>query len=105
MVEYYRDVYDHLIRANEIVDGFRDSLASALNANLTQVSVRQNDDTRKISAWAAILAVPTVIAGVYGMNFKHMPELSWPVGYPLALTAMLLICVFLYGIFKRAGWL
>jgi magnesium transporter len=105
MLEYFRDVYDHLLRANEVVDGFRDSLASALNANLTQVSVRQNDDMRKISAWAAILAVPTVIAGIYGMNFKDMPELKWPVGYPLAVVGMLLICFVLYRIFKRAGWL
>jgi magnesium transporter len=105
MLEYYRDVYDHLLRANEMVDGFRDSLASALNANLTQVSVRQNDDMRKISAWAAILAVPTVLTGVYGMNFEHMPELKWPAGYPLAVTVMLLICFSLYRVFKRVGWL
>ena len=105
MLEYFRDVYDHLLRSNEVVDGFRDSLASALNANLTQVSVRQNDDMRKISAWAAILAVPTVIAGVYGMNFKDMPELKWPAGYPLAVGGMLLICFVLYRIFKRVGWL
>ncbi|MFL5909083.1 MAG: magnesium/cobalt transporter CorA [Gaiellaceae bacterium] len=105
MLEYFRDVYDHLLRANEVVDGFRDSLASALNANLTQVSVRQNDDMRKISAWAAILAVPTVIAGVYGMNFQHMPELKWTAGYPLAVGGMLLICFVLYRVFKRAGWL
>jgi magnesium transporter len=105
MREYFRDVYDHIIRANDMVDGFKDSLVSALNANLTQVSVRQNDDTRKISAWAAILAVPTVIAGVYGMNFKHMPELTWRAGYPLVIAGMLLICVALYRIFKRAGWL
>jgi magnesium transporter len=105
MLEYFRDVYDHLLRANEVVDGFRDSLASALNANLTQVSVRQNDDMRKISAWAAILAVPTVIAGVYGMNFQHMPELKWTAGYPLAVGGMLLICFGLYRVFKRAGWL
>ena len=105
MLDYYRDVYDHLLRANESVDGFRDSLASALNANLTQVSVRQNDDMRKISAWAAILAVPTVLTGIYGMNFQHMPELKWPAGYPLAVAAILLICLSLYRIFRRAGWL
>ena len=105
MHEYFRDVYDHVLRANEVVDGFRDSLVSALNANLTQVSVRQNDDMRKISAWAAILAVPTVITGVYGMNFQHMPELKSPAGYPLAVTVMLLICFSLYRVFKRVGWL
>jgi magnesium transporter len=105
MREYFRDVYDHVLRANEMVDGFRESLASVLNANLTQVSVRQNEDTRKISAWAAIFAVPTIITGIYGMNFKHMPELQWPVGYPAALAAMLLICTYLYRLFKRVGWL
>jgi magnesium transporter len=105
MLEYFRDVYDHVIRADEAVDGFRESLASALNANLTQVSVRQNEDVRKISAVAAIVAVPTLISGIYGMNFKHMPELTSPVGYPAALTAMLVISFILYRFFKRAGWL
>jgi magnesium transporter len=105
MHEYFRDVYDHLLRANEIVDGFRESLTAALNANLTQVGVRQNDDMRKISAWAAILVAPTIITGIYGMNFDHMPELHWPIGYPLALSAILLLCVTLYAYFKRVGWL
>ena len=105
MHDYFRDVYDHVLRADETVNGFRESLTSALNANLTQVSVRQNDDMRKISAWAAILAVPTVVTGVYGMNFRHMPELGWPVGYPMALAIIALICVSLYTYFRRAGWL
>jgi magnesium transporter len=105
MEEYFRDVRDHLVRASDTVDGFREALASALNANLTQVSVRQNDDMRKISAWAAILAVPTVLTGIYGMNFQHMPELKWHLGYPAELTAMVLLCLVLYRIFKRVGWL
>jgi magnesium transporter len=105
MLEYFRDVYDHAVRANEAVDGFRESLAAALNANLTQVSVQQNDDVRKISAWAAIVAVPTLISGIYGMNFRHMPELSWPVGYPAALVAMLLVATALYRYFRHVGWL
>ncbi|MGE5636310.1 MAG: magnesium/cobalt transporter CorA [Nocardioidaceae bacterium] len=102
---YFRDVNDHLLRAREQLDALRDLLTSVLTANLTQVSVRQNDDVRKISAWAAIVAVPTMIAGIYGMNFEHMPELDWSFGYPLALACMLVICTLLYRNFKRVGWL
>ena len=91
--EYFRDVNDHLIRVHEQLDGFRELLTSVLTANLTQVSVRQNEDTRKISAWVAIAAVGTLIVGIYGMNFEHMPELRWQYGYPLALSVMLLIGV------------
>ena len=76
-----------------------------LQANLTQVSVRQNEDMRKISAWVAILAVPTMIAGIYGMNFEHMPELRWELGYPAVLTVIVVACSTLYVRFKRAGWL
>jgi magnesium transporter len=102
---YFRDVYDHLLRAIQQADHFRELLTSILEANLTQVSVRQNEEMRKISAWAAILAVPTLIAGVYGMNFQHMPELDWRYGYPLAVGMMFAICVFLYTFFKRIDWL
>ncbi len=103
--EYYRDVHDHLRRVSARIAGFRDLLGSALHANLTQASVRQNEDMRKISAWVAILAVPTMIAGIYGMNFKHMPELKWRFGYPLVLVVILVVCTLLYRRFKRAGWL
>lgn len=103
--EYFRDVEDHLRRVSTRIEGFRQLLDRALEANLTQVSVRQNEDMRKISAWVAIAAVPTMIAGIYGMNFKHMPELHWSFGYPLVVGAMLAICVLLYWRFKRAGWL
>ena len=103
--EYFRDVHDHLERVGTRIAGFRELLTSALQANLTQVSVRQNEDMRKISAWVAILAVPTMIAGVYGMNFDHMPELHWRFGYPTVIAAILVICVLLYRRFKQAGWL
>jgi magnesium transporter len=103
--EYFRDVLDHVLRANEVVDGYREMLNGILDANAAQVGVRQNDDMRKISAWVAIAAVPTAIAGIYGMNFKHMPELDWSFGYPAALVLMALICLFLWRQFKRAGWL
>jgi magnesium transporter len=98
-------VHDHLERVGTRIVGFRELLTSALQANLTQVSVRQNEDMRKISAWVAILAVPTMIAGVYGMNFDHMPELHWRFGYPLVIAVILVICVLLYRRFKQAGWL
>ena len=102
---YFRDVHDHLLRLDDRVAGFRDLLSSALQANLTQVSVRQNEDMRKISAWVAILAVPTMLAGVYGMNFEHMPELRWELGYPGVLALMLVLCFSLWRYFKRVGWL
>jgi magnesium transporter len=103
--EYFRDVHDHLLRVAAQVHEFRELLTSVLTANLTQVSVRQNEDVRRISAWAAIVAVPTAIAGIYGMNFDNMPELSWGWGYPLVLVAILVICLSLHRAFRRAGWL
>jgi magnesium transporter len=102
---FFRDVADHATRVSEQVDGFDDLLTSVLNGNLAQVSVQQNSDMRRISAWVAIVAVPTMIAGIYGMNFDHMPELRWQYGYPLALALMAGICLVLYRAFKRSGWL
>jgi magnesium transporter len=102
---YFRDVNDHLIRVHEQLEGYRDLLTSVLQANLAQVTVRQNQDVRKISAMVAILAVPTVVAAIYGMNFEHMPELGWTFGYPLVLAVMLVICILLYRWFKKVGWL
>jgi magnesium transporter len=103
--EYFRDVHDHLLRVVEQDATFRDLLTSVLEANLTRVSVRQNEDMRKISAWVAIAAVPTMVAGVYGMNFEHMPELRSSFGYPLVLAVMLVTCLSLYRAFRRSGWL
>lgn len=105
MVRRLRDVHDHALRTAEQIDGFRELLSNILNVNLTLVSVQQTDQTKKISAWAAILIVPTIITGVYGMNFRYMPELGWPLGYPLALSLMLGISTLLYLGFKRSGWL
>jgi magnesium transporter len=102
---YFRDVNDHLVRVHEQVESYRELLTSVLEANLTQVSVRQNDDMRKISAWVAIAAVPTMLAGIYGMNFQHMPELRYTYGYPLVVGFMVLACFALYRNFKRIGWL
>jgi magnesium transporter len=102
---YFRDVNDHLLRAHDQLEGYRDLLTSILEANLAQVTVRQNQDVRKISAIVAILAVPTAIAGIYGMNFEHMPELDWEFGYPAVLLAMAAICFMLFRYFKKVGWL
>jgi magnesium transporter len=105
LMTYFRDVYDHLQRLASHVEGYRELLTNVLAANLTQVSIRQNEDVRKISAWAAIIAVPTLITGIYGMNFEHMPELTWRFGYPAALGLMGLICLGLYRYFHKVGWL
>jgi magnesium transporter len=102
---YFRDVYDHVIRINEMVDSSREILGTALEANFSLVSISQNDIQKRFAGWAAILAVPTMIAGIYGMNFKFMPELDWYYGYPFILSLTITLCVFMYGAFKRAGWL
>jgi magnesium transporter len=102
---YFRDAHDHLLRTIQQVESYRDLLTSALTANLSQVTVRQNEDMRKISAWAAIVAVPTMIAGIYGMNFKHMPELGWSLGYPVTVVVIGAACAALYSYFRRIGWL
>jgi magnesium transporter len=102
---YSRDVHDHVKRVKDQGDTFSQLLTSVLEANLTRVSVRQNEDMRKISAWVAILAVPTMVAGIYGMNFEHMPELESRWGYPIVLAFIVLACAALYRAFRRSGWL
>ncbi|HEX5974927.1 MAG TPA: magnesium/cobalt transporter CorA [Rubrobacteraceae bacterium] len=102
---YLRDVQDRVLRVTERAQGFRELLTNILSVNLTLVSVNQNDQTKKISAWAAIVVVPTLIASIYGMNFDYMPELHWRYGYLLALSLMALIAFALYRNFKRTGWL
>lgn len=103
--KYLRDVEDHLLRVVEQIDGFRELLSSVLSVNLTLTGIKQNDQTKKVSAWAAILFAPTLVAGVYGMNFDHMPELHWAFGYPFALLMMLLVAFVLYRAFHKAGWI
>lgn len=102
---FFRDVADHLLRTVDHVESYDRLLTDVLSAHLAQVTVRQNEDMRKISAWVAIAAVPTAIAGIYGMNFAYMPELEWRLGYPLVLGVMAATCVSLYRAFKRSGWL
>jgi magnesium transporter len=101
----FREQRAHLHHLVEDADGLGSLLSNVLQAYLTEVSVRQNDDMRRISAWVAIWAVPTLLAGVYGMNFRHMPELGWRFAYPLVLLVMVAICLGLYRGFKRSGWL
>jgi magnesium transporter len=103
--EYFRDVEDHLVRVREQVASFDELLSSILQAGLARLTVAENEDMRRISAWVAIAAVPTMIAGIYGMNFEHMPELSSAWGYPAVLTLMSGICGMMYRGFRRNGWL
>lgn len=102
---YFRDVVDHLSRQQDQLQVLRDLLGAALAAHGAQISLRQNEDMRRISAWVAIVAVPTMIAGIYGMNFENMPELTWDVGYPATLGAMAVVCFILWRWFRRSGWL
>jgi magnesium transporter len=102
---FFRDVADHVNRVCDQTEALDSLLSSALNAHLARVSVQQNDDMRRISAWVAIVAAPTMIAGIYGMNFQNMPELHWHYGYFACLALMALVCTTLYAAFRRAGWL
>ncbi|MGW3411073.1 magnesium/cobalt transporter CorA [Streptomyces sp. NPDC000888] len=102
---YFRDVSDHLLRVTEQVASFDELLNSILQAHLAQVTVAQNEDMRKITAWAAVIAVPTMVCGVYGMNFDNMPELHWRFGYPLVISVITVACLVLYRGFRRNGWL
>jgi magnesium transporter len=102
---FFRDVTDHLLRVSESIETLDSLLSTAFDAHLAQISVQQNEDMRKISAWVAIAAVGTLVAGIYGMNFVHMPELRWHYGYLYALTLMGVASVALYRLFKKSGWL
>jgi magnesium transporter len=102
---YFRDVLDHLMRAKDHIAAFDELLNSILQAHLAQVTVAQNEDMRKITAWAAIIAIPTMVCGLYGMNFDYMPELRWTYGYPLVVGVISVACVVLYRGFRRNGWL
>ena len=102
---YFRDVHDHLTTVAERVAGFDELLTTLVDATLAKISMQQNSDMRKITAWAAIISIPTMVAGIYGMNFTDMPELKWKFGYPLALLVILAACLVLYRIFRRNDWL
>ncbi len=103
--EYFRDVYDHLVRINASIDTIRDTIGTAVQVNLSMVTIEENETTKRLAAWAGIFAVATAFAGIWGMNFKNMPELQWEYGYPVALLFIATVCAFLLRRFKRAGWL
>jgi magnesium transporter len=105
MQEYFRDVYDHLNRIDGAIEGIFEMLHTATQVNLSLIDLAYNEDMKKLAAWAAMIATPTLIAGIYGMNFHAMPELGWTFGYPFALGLMATIDLVLYGMFKRSGWL
>jgi magnesium transporter len=103
--EYFRDVYDHLIRLNQSIDTLRDTAASGVTVTLSLITIQENEVTKRLAAYAALVAVPTMIAGIYGMNFRDMPELSWTYGYPVVVGLMALIDAYLFYRFRKAKWL
>lgn len=103
--EYFRDVSDHLLRVNNIIDSIRDTISTAIQVNLSMVAIDESEVNKRLAAWAAIFAVATAFAGIWGMNFQVMPELHWKYGYPVALLVMVSVCAYLYHRFKKSGWL
>ena len=103
--DYFRDVVDHLERLSHGVDSLREMVSTAMSVNLAMITLSENEVTKRLAAYAALVAVPTMIAGIYGMNFKHMPELEWATGYPLAIVAMVGIDAYLFRRFRKTGWL
>src|SRR6266850_927207 len=103
--DYYRDVYDHLVRINQNINSQRDTVTTAIQVNVAMITFGETEVTKRLAAWGALIAVPTFIASLYGMNFKHMPELDWVLGYPVAVASMALINILLFRRFRKAGWL
>jgi len=103
--DYFRDVYDHLVRLGQSIDNLRDMVTTAISVNLSLITLQENEVTKRLAAYAALVAVPTMVAGVYGMNFSNMPELRWAYGYPSAIAVMALIDLYLVYRFKKAKWM
>jgi magnesium transporter len=103
--DYFRDVYDHLARINAEIESIREMVTTAIQVNLALISLADSEVTKRLAAWGALITVPTLIAGIYGMNFRHMPELDWAVGYPFAIAVMTAIDGYLFARFRRAGWI
>ncbi len=103
--DYFRDVYDHLLRLKQSIDNLRDMVTTAASLNLSLITISESEVTKRLAAYAALVAVPTMVAGIYGMNFTHMPELHWAWGYPLALGTMVVIDVYLVYRFRQARWM
>ena len=102
--DYFRDVVDHLTRINSLIDTIRDTIATAIQVNLAMATIEESEITKRLAAWASIFAVCTAFAGLWGMNFQHMPELKWEYGYPTALATIGISCALLYRKFRKAGW-
>ena len=105
MGDYFRDVYDHLFRLNQTLDTLRDTVTTAIQVNLAMITIGESENTKRLAAYAALVAVPTMIAGVYGMNFEHMPELKWVWGYPVTIAVMVALDTYLFVRFRKSGWL
>ena len=103
--EYFRDVYDHLFRLNQSIDTLRDTVTTAIQVNLAMITIGESENTKRLAAYAALVAVPTMIAGVYGMNFENMPELKWSLGYPVTIAVMVALDSYLFYRFRKSGWL
>ena len=103
--EYFRDVSDHLVRLNQSIESSRDMVTTAVSASLSLITLQENEVTKRLAAYGALVAVPTLIAGIYGMNFEHMPEIQWEHGYPVSLISMALIDFYLFYRFRKAKWL
>ena len=103
--DYFRDVYDHLARCNTTLDGLRDTIGTAIQVNLSMVTIGESDTTKRLAAWAGIFGVATFFVGIWGMNFEHMPELKWQYGYPLAFAVIASVCGTMYWRFRKSGWL
>ena len=103
--EYFRDVYDHLLRLNQSIDNLHDMATTGVTVSLSLITIQENEVTKRLASYAALVAVPTMIAGVYGMNFQHMPELGWIYGYPVAVAFMAAIDIYLFYRFRKAKWL
>lgn len=103
--EYFRDVYDHLQRVNTAIENLREMLQTAISVSFTLINLAESETTKRLAAWGALITIPTLIAGVYGMNFEHMPELKQVWGYPAALAAMVGVDAYLIYRFRKAGWL
>jgi magnesium transporter len=102
---YFRDVYDHVVRINEVIENTRELLSTALEANFSLISISQNDVSKKFAGWAAIIALPTMVAGFYGMNFRFIPEAEWEYGFYIVIALTILACGLLYYLLRRSGWL
>jgi len=103
--DYFRDIHDHLLRVSQALDGLRDMVGTAMSVNLALITLAENEVTKRLASYAALIAVPTLVAGIEGMNFRHMPELDWAFGYPASLLLMVVADWLLYRNFKRVGWL